>query len=487
MFDPPYPPYDPEDKSGFSYETVVKRWPIILTGIIDTIYRLNHDLGIAHEAGETVSENARERIEEGKEIIEKISKLKYEMARDRPLEPIPTDGEAYVDIYNTELKLLEDSRKNTWFTAPWLYAECYLYRLLRSYFSQTTHWRTFDPFFEQKEATFRSSGKAVYQLAKIMHDLDAEKEELASDPDQLIVIFKEMIQICLWGNATDLSLLTNMSQEDIAHLQSVGRDAQEARKEYILKDDQAKVWEHFKSLQGKDARVDFVLDNAGFELFTDFVFADFIVTYTPYVSKVVFHPKLIPWFVSDVTPADFSSTVPSLLSDTFFPSPSAELGAQPESAPIPPSRPEEYEYLQNMVQRWQSYIDSGVFALSVPTNTPLGGSNVKADFWTSPYPYWDMKERAPEVWETLKNSGLVVFKGDLNFRKLAGDIKWPASTPFETAIGPLAGSFPILSLRTNKADVVVGVPQDIADKLDASGEKWRVNGKYALVSFAPKA
>ena len=46
--------------------------------------------------------------------------------------------------------------------------------------------------------------------------------------------------------------------------------------------------------------------------------------------------------------------------------------------------------------------------------------------------------------------------------------------------GPLAGSFPILSLRTNKADVVVGVDQAVADELDARGEKWRVNGKYVF-------
>ena len=45
-------------------------------------------------------------------------------------------------------------------------------------------------------------------------------------------------------------------------------------------------------------------------------------------------------------------------------------------------------------------------------------------------------------------------------------------------VGPLAGDFSVLSLRTNKADVVVGVPQEVADRLDASGEKWRVNGKY---------
>lgn len=52
--------------------------------------------------------------------------------------------------------------------------------------------------------------------------------------------------------------------------------------------------------------------------------------------------------------------------------------------------------------------------------------------------------------------------------------------------GPLAGSFPLLSLRTNKADVVVGISQDVADKLDEKEKGWRVNGKYALVSFLPK-
>jgi hypothetical protein len=37
--------------------------------------------------------------------------------------PIPADGEALVDEYNTELARLEERSQNTWFTAPWLYAE----------------------------------------------------------------------------------------------------------------------------------------------------------------------------------------------------------------------------------------------------------------------------------------------------------------------------------------------------------------------------
>ena len=36
---------------------------------------------------------------------------------------IPQDGEMYVDEYNAELEELAKAKKNTWFTAPWLFAE----------------------------------------------------------------------------------------------------------------------------------------------------------------------------------------------------------------------------------------------------------------------------------------------------------------------------------------------------------------------------
>ena len=162
---------------------------------------------------------------------------------------------------------------------------------------------------------------------------------------------------------------------------------------------------------------------AGFELFTDLVLADFLVTYTPYVSKVVFQcvhpfsflffwfnvprynfsPKLIPWFVSDVTPPDFKDTFSSLSNLSFF---SDDLRSEIS-----------VDHLQVLVARWTRYLEAGIFSLSVPLETPLGGGQTKerqlAEFWTAASPYWCMEKEAPEAFDTLKESALVIFKGDL--------------------------------------------------------------------------
>jgi damage-control phosphatase, subfamily III len=67
----------------YSYETVVKRWPVILTSIINSIHSVNHELSMNSRNQDATDE---ERIVEGKGLIEKISRLKYQMSRDHPLE-----------------------------------------------------------------------------------------------------------------------------------------------------------------------------------------------------------------------------------------------------------------------------------------------------------------------------------------------------------------------------------------------------------------
>lgn len=40
------------------------------------------------------------------------------------------------------------------------------------------------------------------EIATTIHEIDADKDALLSDPERLGVLFREMIQMCLWGNAT---------------------------------------------------------------------------------------------------------------------------------------------------------------------------------------------------------------------------------------------------------------------------------------------
>ncbi|KAI6113623.1 hypothetical protein EDD16DRAFT_1897040, partial [Pisolithus croceorrhizus] len=245
----------------------------------------------------------------------------------------------------------------------------------------STLWIDFDPFYAKKEETFRSSVTAIHQIAMTMHELETEKDKLVDDPDKPSVLFKEMVQMCLWGNATDLSLLTHLTPSDIEHLQTVGREAQQARKELILKDDQDAVWECTPSLEpraGTVARCDFVLDNAN--------------------SRP--QPEVVPWFVSDVTPTDFHKTAESLSSPTFF---NATAETTPESA----------LHLKEMVERWRKYLEQGIFRLS----TTVEDGHKKTQFWTGPWPYWYMEDKANSLWSFLTESGLVIFKGDLNYRK----------------------------------------------------------------------
>jgi damage-control phosphatase, subfamily III len=124
-------------------------------------------------------------------------------------------------------------------------------------------------------------------------------------------------------------------------------------------------------------------------------------------------PKLIPWFVSDVTPVDFKDTFKVLRDPTFFP---AENGSEIE-----------HNHLDYMISRWNFYLEKGIFSLSVPKETPLGGGtiNVKvAEYWTTGRPFWDMETEAPELFTSLKGSRLVIFKASSIFIPLIQTIDY---------------------------------------------------------------
>lgn len=467
--------YKTSDATSFAHTSARERWPIILTQGIDDVHRA------------TYSTKDDDCLKEGKWVVAELAKLKYEVQHDRELTPIQDDGERDVNAYNDELTARGNLK---WHDAPWLYAECYLYRRISSIFKQTRHWKSYDLFARQKMETFRSSRPAVLELAARYKDIltslrEKRSQTDAQTPEQIEeaekILFTEMCEICLWGNATDLSLLTNLSYEDIQKLQ--GSEARKKAEKNILVNDLEKAFQVLSAARksgSKERRVDIVLDNAGFELFVDLILAGYLVS-VGLATSVIFHPKSIPWFVSDVLPADFAALLSALASpQSFYGTPSDDEKSAGRK-PIPLSESEN-EDLQFLFQSWSSIYAEGQFVLR------------PNDFWTAGGSYWRLPKTEPKLYDDLKGSELVIFKGDLNYRKLTADASWPATTPFTKAIGPLGPSsgVRVLALRTCKADVVVGLADGEDEKIrateggggDSGARKWAWSGKWAVVQFS---
>ncbi|EMC97703.1 hypothetical protein BAUCODRAFT_122131 [Baudoinia panamericana UAMH 10762] len=476
--------YDPKtaqsstsDKNSFAFVSARDRWPTIITGAIDDVHKA------------VSKETNTEKQEEGKRITQAIAALKYEMQHDRQLTPLPDDGQPDIARYNQELQ----QRGNPhWHDVAWLYAECYLYRRLSTIFSLSTHWKGYDVFSKQKMSTFRSSRPAVLELAARYNDLTSQLQSdhsslaQASDSEREKaeeMLFIEMSEICLWGNATDLSLLTNLSYEDIQKLQ--GSESRKANEDKILVNDFHAAFACLKKAQKSGAgerRVDIVLDNAGFEVFVDLLLAGYLLQ-SGLATHIVLHPKNIPWFVSDVVPKDFSDLLNVLLNaKSFYETPSEDdqaRGITPQSLSDTDAK-----NLHALFENWSTLYAEGKILLR---------PNL---FWTEGGSYWRMPKTAPSLYEDLQTSELVIFKGDLNYRKLTADALWDPATPFTEAIGPLGpgSGVRVLALRTCKADVVVGLPKGKDEELGGPGSagggkemggkrEWAWSGKWAVVSL----
>ncbi|CAI0647045.1 unnamed protein product [Colletotrichum noveboracense] len=482
-------PYSTGDKTSFGWVTARERWPVIIvcaahlektlwllltaliqTQAIDDLYR------------SVAATDDKEKQEEGKKIVEQIARLKYEVQHDRALTPIEDDGYPDVTIYNEDLKKLGEP---TWLNVPWLYCECYLFRRISTYFAKSTHWKSYDVFARQKISTFRSSRPAVVELASKYKDIVEQirsNKGAANDEAAEKLLFTEMCEICLWGNATDLSLLTSLTYEDIQKLQ--GSEARKASEKKIIANDLPAVYELLKKAkaEGKaERRIDIVLDNAGFELYVDLILAGYLLS-AGLATHVVLHPKSIPWFVSDVLPGDFAQLLSAIAAPKpFYETPSEDEQLQ-NKIPEPLSSTDEAN-LSFLFQEWSRFHAEGQLILR-PNR-----------YWTHPGPFWQLPEEAKDLYEDLKASEVVIFKGDLNYRKLTGDADWDAATPFTEAIknlGPGSG-VNVLALRTCKADVVVGLQPGEDERLkalpdgggDSGCRKWGWSGKWAVVSFSP--
>ncbi|GJE89707.1 protein-glutamate O-methyltransferase family protein [Phanerochaete sordida] len=465
---PPWPAFRGYHTYSFANATMGVRLPTILSKAIQDVLLTVNTLSAEYLIKDLLA------------CVKRMEKLKAELEGNGVLRPIKDDGEADVALWNKEVAKYFLGKD--FMNATWLFAEAYKYRRLRECFTLSEHFADYDVFFRQKCDTFSRSNDAVFELSGRFGELfchDQTKKQLSADEllEKEKLMFHELTQICLWGNSTDLSLLINMTEEQIKSLQSTGGDHLAETEKNILGNHLEQLWELVKKLKDKvrdvDAdidepygitgkrkggRIDFVLDNAGFELYCDCVYADWLVQ-LGFASQIRFHGKRYPWFVSDVTKKDWEWLLNTMVYGHLFPEASSA----------------ERESLRKMGLRWKEYERQGIWVYE------------QHPFWCTGYTFWDLHAEAPDLFLDLSKSDLVIFKGDLNHRKLTYDCAAPASTPFETAIGPMssaAGAPPVCSIRTIKSDVVVGLGpngEDIAAKLDKNEDGWKISGKYAVI------
>jgi hypothetical protein len=196
--------------------------------------------------------------------------------------------------------------------------------------------------------------------------------------------------------------------------------------EHLLADDSEVVLN-----SGTWQRICLVTDNSGPELLADLVLLDRLLA-TGRAGAVEVHVKPYPYYVSDVTTADLVAALRLLP-----PEPAARLR--------------------------QAGHDG---RLTLATH----------GFHAAPF---DFRHLPDDLADRFAAADLVVLKGDLNYRRLVGDRRWPATTPFPEVAGYFPA--PVLALRTLKSEVCVGLDPATVARLDATEPDWRISGRYAVV------
>ncbi|KAJ2158688.1 Hairy/enhancer-of-split with YRPW motif protein 2 [Coemansia sp. RSA 552] len=447
-FAPNHTPYPPliaaKDGSNFTYTSLHDRVPHILTDVINDFYAAIQ----ARSSDEAA-------VAEGKALTGELSRLKHEMVTDKALTLLEDDGVGDTQTWNHWLSTYFPG--GSWYSVPFLAWETYLYRRIATIFGRSQHWRTYDFFAGKKENTFKASMAAVATLCARVDALTAETVGDLANQTKLHLAFVEMLQASLWGNQTDLSMFPDLSNERLEEMQA--RISSGENNSKIASNHTDRIWKIASQIKG--GRVDIVLDNSGFELLQDVLLAHWLVA-VGIASKVVFHPKRIPWYVSDVTNQDFCWLVAAV--------------QDPVSVGATSLSDADKAVLKGLGDRWAELLANGTWELKDEL------------FWTGPYGFRYLPTEGKDTWEELLKSDLVIFKGDLNYRKLIYDLEWPVSTPFVDTIGPIASdprAPAIVALRTSKCDTIVGIDADRAAELLAERKDWTYCGEYGVIQLSP--
>lgn len=413
-------------KKSFAFPSMNERTPVILTKIIDYLVRDKKNIISNH--GESVDE-------ELKAVIGEISQLKNHLQTAKTFLPFTTGPDA--ELWNTELENRRaKSESLNYYESDWLFAECYLYRRIHESFATKRVLKTLDPFSFQKDVVLTKSISEVEPLLKRSLEKLCDTNK-SLDDGELRSQCAYFTKCSLWANRLDLSLSggstnINLDLSDLVNHWD----------ENILVNDANEVISLI--LKGSTPVIDIVTDNGGLEILNDLVLADFLVTKCN-VNKIRFRVKPMPWYVSDVTIPDFYKTVDLMAENPL-------------------------EHCKNFGERWKRLLNSGKWEVTAES------------FWCLGLSYSDMPSIDPELFAKLKTSSLVIFKGDLNYRKLVRDRNWEFTVPFKEALGRFA-DIRLLALRTCKADTIAGLQADVAKNASSRSSDWLISGEFGLIQY----
>eukprot|EP00899_Mesostigma_viride_P019662 jgi/Mesvir1/27698/Mv25041-RA.2 len=270
------PPKLLSDKPGtWAHDTMSRR---IREDILVRIYNENSDYLEAHP-------KAKNELDALNDYLKRAAEVK--------LRDLPLHDDGGVD-YATWQSLLQPHLDKTWLTAPWVVTEFYFYRKLAQIFSWFSG-EHYDPFEDQKQLGLMT---ALSEMEELAHRLDKTIRAALTGPVRAAEDgFKLLCYAALWGNKVDLSLwpVSDSGESNVSR-------ALEAGHSKLLWDDLELLWSKVGAplIEGKapGRRMDVVVDNAGFELFTDLCLADYVVA-SGLAQKVVLQVKGHPTFVSD--------------------------------------------------------------------------------------------------------------------------------------------------------------------------------------------
>jgi uncharacterized protein with ATP-grasp and redox domains len=324
-----------------------------------------------------------------------------------------------------------------WLDIPWFFAEAYFYRriLEATHYFQSGVSQGVDPYALQKCRGLETTIHSIRELgARVNQWIEQEQQENGSSEAKSLIA---LLYSVLWGNRADLSLWP-VDAGELEHSREIHLE-----QAHILVDDTAQLANRIASFQ--KVRLDFIVDNAGFELVCDLCVADFLLT--SQAAKIIYlHLKPHPTFVSDAMMKDVHQTLEFLVTDSD-------------------------REVQLLGQRLQDHIGQG--RLQCRDNY----------FWTSPLVFWEMPE---PLQQELAQAALILVKGDANYRRCLGDRHWPFTTAFEDIVCYFPA--PFAALRTLKSELAVGLQSEQVEALNRQDSEWLTNGQWGVIHFVdPRA